>query len=260
MGPLITESEEDLMAYEVSSSESDGSSISSLGGGNPLGATSELREFLDAIQIGLDSLFRTSIFIRKFASKDQRERASKTKPFDSQADTMYVTDRYPLLLQKDPALLSRLGEANARRRQYFKYRRDHNDRLSTVAVTGRIETADKAPDSSIRKIEAAQKPRTEITDSSLIADTEATAFIIDESGRARAMGAAQAVDAMSAVSFATSIADTTDEELPFPTIPDDATIGSPFLCPYCLKFQQLAQGAMEAQWRYGNQKLIETVD
>jgi hypothetical protein len=95
------------------------------------------------------------------------------------------------------------------------------------------------------------------TPPTLFAQTEATAFEADAAAQAqlKMLEIQQTPIAMSVMSFATSIAETSDEELPLPPVPDEAVTGSAFLCPYCLTFQQLKPVGLEHQWRFeiGNQ-------
>lgn len=51
------------------------------------------------------------------------------------------------------------------------------------------------------------------------------------------------------VSSATSLIETSDEELPFPPVPVESQTGSPFECPYCLTSQQLKSQDLEREWR-----------
>ena len=212
--------------YDISS-ESDISSIPSSTGEKPLPPTSEIQELILAIKTGLDSLFKSSIFIRNFAPNDKRLRAAKTVVFDNRADITYINNRYPSLRCRNETLVTRLGEANARRRQYFKYCRDHNDRLSTPAFQ------DKTPAShevSARETKSAKLILTEERKSSLFYETEATAF------GAAAIAPSRLLDtddppAVSIVSFATSVASSSYEELVFPPVPTEGQTGSPFLYP-----------------------------
>ena len=244
----MPESDENLSEYDISSSESGTSSSSSLGERNALAPTSELQELMLAIRTGLDSLFKTSVFIRQFASREKRSRAVGTKPFDSRADIIYVNDRYPLL-SKHSTLAARLGEANARRRQYFKYRRDHDQRLATVHNENKPIKSIVQATSVVNPPELARTELTVETKPSLFADTKATTFVADGDAQARILIMAKAPETMSAVSFATSIAETSDDELPFPPVPNEAEQGLPFICPYCLHFQQFKRGNSEYQWR-----------
>ncbi|OCL13569.1 hypothetical protein AOQ84DRAFT_429336 [Glonium stellatum] len=244
----------DLSEYDISSSDSDTSSTPSSGSGrNPLAQTSEIEELVLAINIGLQSLFRASIFVRKFTPKDKRIRAAKTKPFDNRADVMHVKDRYPLLAGKNATLADRLGEANARRRQYFKYRRDHNERLSTVPTEGSAHDQDAMSKKQLEllnpKVAMAKSLLTADTKPSLFAETEATEFVADTLAQAQMLETHEAQSAMSVVSFATSIAESSDEELPFPPLPAEARPGFPFLCPYCLTYVDLKREGSEHQWR-----------
>jgi hypothetical protein len=254
-GPLIIDSDTDSPGYDVSSSESDTSSVQSSGSGRAaLAPTSEVQELISAIKTGLDSLFKTSIFVRKFAIEDKRLRAADTKPFDNRADIMYANDRYALLKSKNAALAARLGEANARRRQYFKYRRDHNERLSTVVAKGDAHDPDamlkKPSEAIIQNARPTKSVFTTETKPSLFAETEATAFLADAAAQAGMLEVPEALAATSVVSFATSIAEPSDDELPFPPVPAEAQTGSPFLCPYCLTFQQLKLKSLEREWRF----------
>jgi hypothetical protein len=250
---LIVECDTDLSEYGVSSSESDTSSVQSSGSGRKaLDPTSEIQELIAAIKAGLDSLFKASIFIRKFAPKDKRLRTAGTKPFDNRADVMYVNDRYPLLTDKNAPLAARLGEANSRRRQYFKYRRDHNERLSTVVAKDNARGSDTMLKSKaiVQNTGPAKSVLTTETKPTLFAETEATAFAADAAAQAQMLEVPGAPAAMSVTSFATSVAEPSDDELPFPPVPAEAEAGSPFLCPYCLTFQQLGLRGSEREWRF----------
>ncbi|MCJ1369865.1 hypothetical protein MMC20_001077 [Loxospora ochrophaea] len=245
---LVTGPDTDLSEYDISSSESD-SSFSSSDERRAVNPTSEIQELIFATKAGLDSLFKASIFIRKFAPKERRLRAAETKPFDNRADIMYVNDRYPLLTDKNAALVARLGEANARRRQYFKYRRDHNERLSMVAAEGDLDTKKGQLELNVKRAGLAKTVLTVETKPSLFAETEATAFVVDKAAQAQTLELPSAPQAMSIVSFATSVAENSDEELPFPPLPAEAEDGSPFLCPYCLQYQQVKHEGSEHRWR-----------
>lgn len=256
-GPII-DSDTDLAEYDISSSDSDSnsaiSSTSSFGNvPQATSSTSEIQELMSAIKIGLDYLFKASIFIRKFAPKDKRQRASNTKPFDNRADAMYIKDRYDLVVKKNEALVARLGEANARRRQYFKYRRDHNDRLSRHDIK-----KDTIPESKPRPhplpVEQSHKPTksvfSEQTKPSLWADTEATELVGHPLAESQLPGLLDPPPAMSVVSFATSIVESPEDNISFPPLPAEARVNSSFLCPYCLMVVPLKPKDKDNQWRF----------
>ena len=243
----------DLSEYDISSSESESSSVLSSGHGTKaLAPTSEIQELISAIHTGIDALFKASIFIRKFAPKDQRIRAAKTEPFDNRADVLYIKDRFPAVMRKNVALAARLGEANARRRQYFKYRRDHCERLSTVTVEGSMTSLPRQElGSNNSKAEFVESTSTTNIRTSIFAETKATMFVADAAAQAHMLESyeSEPAPAVSVVSFATSVAEISDEESSFPAVPIEAESGSPFLCPYCLTVLQFKVQGLEHQWR-----------
>ncbi|KAK1446894.1 hypothetical protein CCUS01_02453 [Colletotrichum cuscutae] len=131
--PKLDITEEELEEFDISSSssESGASNTSTSTRDSRHDKPSEIQKLLSAIRTSLNSLFKASVFIRKFAPEDRRQRASKTKPFVSTADLMYIKDKYSLLWETNEPLAIRLAEANARRRQYFKYRQQHQEKLAS---------------------------------------------------------------------------------------------------------------------------------
>lgn len=242
----------DLSEFSSSSSESEASMESTNAPGRgPNSMLSELQELGNAIKSALDTLFRTSMFIRKFAPKDKRLRASEMPPFDSRPDAMYINDKYHCIARDHPWLAMRLGEANARRRQYFKYRRDHHERLSVAAprtVARQSEVTAKQAEEP--KHQEMKSIRTSDTKPTAEAETEATEFLVDEATKQLTDFPNLEEPAVSTVSFATSVAETSDEEIPFPAVPDEALNGSPFLCPYCFTIQSFQQEHLEGNWRF----------
>lgn len=246
--PSVQDLDIDLSEYDLSSSQSDSSSVPSSDGRNALAPTSEMQELMSAIKISLDSLFRTSIFIRKFSSKDKRLRAAGKEIFDNGADKLYLEDRYPLL-KGNTTLVRRLSEANARRRQFFKYCRDHSDHLSTPTAKGKSDDAKAQACPVSMKDAPAETIWTAERKSSLLADTEATAFVADEAAQAQMLKLIEEPETVSAVSFATSVAETPDEDWPFPPIPAEAFTDPHFTCPYCCQSPNFKSEGLEYKWK-----------
>lgn len=259
-GPLI-DSDMDVAEYGLSSSDSDSDSHfdCDLASGSCIqtshSATSEIDELMSAVKSGIDSLFRTSMFIRKHAQKDKRQRASATRPFDNRADVMYIKDRYPLVTAGNESLLARLGEANARRRQYFKYCRDHNDRLSrSPREEGDAGWHGYQASPATRPVELKIAPTRSVlsgqTKPSILADTEATEFIGDHLGNTQLVfNPADVQSSRSVVSFATTVAGTPEDNLAFPDLPVEAENNPTFLCPYCFTVVALKGKDRTQQWR-----------
>ena len=87
----ITESGLRSSEYDISSSKSDASSDTSSGyTQNALTSTSEIEQIISAISLGINTLFKTSMFIRRFASAQKRFRTEATKASDNRTDIMYI--------------------------------------------------------------------------------------------------------------------------------------------------------------------------
>lgn len=223
---LDIEAHGDLSEFDISSSESDASSDWGLSGdgddGDAIGSTSEIQELLSAINVGLESLFKASIFTRSFAPSDRRQRAVAIKSSDNHADAMYASYRYPRL-KRNEALATRLDKANARRRQYFIDRRDYNDQSASAGQKRPIQ----------------------------FVESEATPFVPNESADVQIFDVKDGKSSTSMASLSTPAIVASSDELPFPPMPDEAQENSPFLCPYCFRVVHLEHdGNLEYQWRF----------
>ncbi|KUI59501.1 U3 small nucleolar RNA-associated protein 21 [Cytospora mali] len=223
----VIKSETDLAEYGISSSDSDSSSSSSSNDAPLAATTSEIQELMSAIKISLENLFKTSIFIRNFAPRDRRQKAAKTVIFDNLALISSV----------------RLGSANARRRHYFKYCRDHNDRLSKTEAEKDLERARhqallpaKLADQGSRQEKSIKSDHMR---PSILAETEATELLVDNIAQGELSALLEPKPAPSVISYATTIVESTDDSLVFPPLPPDAQTSSSFLCPYCLAIHAL---------------------
>ncbi|KAK5999133.1 Serine/threonine-protein kinase TNNI3K [Cladobotryum mycophilum] len=257
----LSDSDIDLTEYDISSSDSDTNTDSDTGSESstpvsalPTNNRTEIQELMSAIKNGLDNLFRASIFIRKFAPKDKHQRASRVSAFDNRADIMYIKDRYPLVIKKNEALLMKLGEANARRRRYFTYRQSHNERLSRPDVEEGELNLSLNPEPSTNKPselvahEAEKSVLSGHTKPSRLAETEATKFI-NPHDHNQLSTFLNPEPAMSVVSFATSIVESSDASLSFPPMPAEAENNRAILCPYCYTVIDLKARNREKQWK-----------
>ncbi|KAG8162228.1 hypothetical protein KVR01_007993 [Diaporthe batatas] len=86
----------------------------------------------------LRALFRIGILVRKATPRDRFELALQRSEyaFSAQFDINYVRERYPKLASEDSDwLVSRLGFANSKRRQFINYARDHRAKLEVEDPT-----------------------------------------------------------------------------------------------------------------------------
>lgn len=111
------EDDVDISVFDIPSSGSDTSSDSGISDDNGA-TTSRIQELLSAMYLGLESLFRATVFLGP-RSTEKHQRVTKSETLE---DTMCIRDQYPRLAENEP-LTARLGLANARWRQYFRYRK-----------------------------------------------------------------------------------------------------------------------------------------
>ena len=213
-------------------------------------ATSEIQELVSAINTGISSLFKTSMFIRQSSTDNKRLRALKTEAFDNRADVMYVRERYPSLESKNRALVIRLGEANARRRQYFNYCRSHNERLSTQPAEESLKpTPKKKFGVSDQHTGSAMSMQATENRPSVFAETEATKMDPELTTGDFTTEVQEDKRAPSVASFATSVANFDEGQLSFPPVPAEALGGAPFVCHLCFTVIQLKSSSTEYYWR-----------
>ncbi|RPA83847.1 hypothetical protein BJ508DRAFT_304371 [Ascobolus immersus RN42] len=223
--------------------------------------TTELRETVSAIHLGIDSLFRASIFVRQFSSAERRERAMQTKPFDNRADILRIKQ---IFKEVDDPLAHRLGEANARRRQFFKYRKDHDRRIKEQAEKKVKEEA--KPLKPIKEEETfwLQQPSTlpiapiipfskvgsvETADVTLLAETEATAFLPGNENHFVVERVERAETEVSRFSVLTSVVDLNGDAGTFPPIPLEGRSGNSFVCPFCYGIVKGINHKKDEEWR-----------
>ena len=173
---------------------------------------------------------------------------------------MYITERYSLYdTGEKEALATRMGEANARRRQYFKYRRDHVERLANDKVeqkNSEKHTGEQTlPAGAMQSSLPAKSVVTALTNLQSTAETEATNFLAPPMGE-NAGEAPQLELAPSVVSYATFIHEPSENELAFPLIPREAKKDLPFICPYCQEVLILNGFDMERRWKYVNPSFL----
>lgn len=211
---------------------------------------SEIRELFLAAEGSITSLFKLSIVIRNPTPRGRYAKLASMASLDDSFDIGHVWQKYPRARQA-PWLVERLGKANTRRRQYFRYRQQHGDKLSKEPEEQAREVYLKNSDAQV--IATAQpgpapgretlshisgsKPVTKIT------HTTATTFVAENlsdhieehsnTGR-------------SVTSYATSITEDPNS-LRIPPPPEMSADGKPFVCPYCCTVQIVES---RRSWKY----------
>ncbi|KAH7242650.1 hypothetical protein BKA59DRAFT_546922 [Fusarium tricinctum] len=167
---------------------------------------SETEKTLDEIAHVIACLLRLSITIRNPAPHDQFLSRAEEGLIESFVhwDAKHVQEKFTNV---DKTLADRLGRAMARRRLYFKYRKEHKHRLSQGLDQDEDEQATTVASSLPEHLKEAD-------------DTRLDQFGIVDDG----------CSDTSATSYATSKPDST--QLRVPSIPKEYKDG-PFKCPFC---------------------------
>ncbi len=122
---------------------SDSDSSDSSSGSADLGSSTELELILKGIRQSISYLYKLAITVRNPTPTD---RLYTKHDIDTSCyecwDIQHVGQRLPLLASVSPFLLQRLGKANSRRRQVFKYNKKHHEKLQhgVDAYTANLET------------------------------------------------------------------------------------------------------------------------
>ncbi|KAI1657010.1 hypothetical protein F4813DRAFT_88267 [Daldinia decipiens] len=95
----------------------------------------EAQSLLEEISQCIRSLFRVGVLIRKAVPRDRFQEALRRSDsmFPPAFDIDYAKNKHPKLCKNDMEWLAeRIGKANAQRRQYIQYCRDHRTRLGNI--------------------------------------------------------------------------------------------------------------------------------
>lgn len=209
---------------DTDSTDSEGETLS-------LQGDTELRQLMSSIHGATTLLLRLSMAIRNPAPHDQYMMSADIKRSHfEQFDKSHVRNKFP---EASEYLVTNLGEAISRRREYFKYRELHNQKLSEglslSLSTARFNEGSEtiAPQSTAA--------------SSLPQHVKAKSFPLDLEDRQSESGRTQ-------TSFATSAAG--EGGLKVPPIPKEAQGGNPFQCPFCFTIISVSTNR---SWKYVDQ-------
>jgi hypothetical protein len=177
-------------------------------------------------------LYRLSIAISSPAPQDRLERmTSNSMSYFETFDIDHISNKYKFD-EKNRYLLDRLGKANTKRRQLFKYYEDHHQR-----IIGRRPTSPEAgsqPGSpGVENFEMDENDYYQSDGVPSVMDTTVHTFY-DGNRKSSAIEPlnldSRSETGFSRTSYASSAADS--DNLRVPALPEEAKTG-PFQCPYC---------------------------
>lgn len=174
--------------------------------------TTELKQLHSSIAQTVTLLLRLSIAIRNPAPHDQFIRSTNIDTsFYEEYDIMHVREKFPLA---EEYLVTRLGRAISRRRQYLKYREAHQKKLKYGLETTETSIEDSKTEMVPQSTVASSLP-------AALKDVDYLDLTEDSSSE---MGFSEA---------STSMSDANTMKLRVPPLPEASQGGAPFECPLC---------------------------
>ncbi len=196
----------------------------------------ESRDLHLSVNESITSLLRLSIQVHKSSRKAKFARSSVDQEYSIEPDTNHVRDFFPFAAGNE-ALITRLGKANAQRRQWLWYRRRHREKLS-VDVSRLEEERPPvfAPAARADTESGAISPRDDGPSGSILSGTRATTF------RSRPTASVISQSAMPEVTVfgASSRVTTGEQKLLVPDPPANLVFGQPCVCPYCCNITEIS--------------------
>ena len=197
---------------------------------DPATETSELQEIFTAIIASNKSLMKLSMVIRSSPARDDYiKAASWYKDWNPYADIGHVREKHGRAKGSTDWLLTRLGNAIARRRQFLKYLVENSEKMA-----GGWDEEDKLPEK-------------------MIASTKATTFMGNDnvyrkegSDTAGSFGSQTSYEqtVLGDDNTATKLTVPPPPKFAFPDVPFE--YGEPFNCPYCYTEQNVKN---KAAWK-----------
>jgi hypothetical protein len=218
---------------DLSDSDSDTSSVDISNGEDPDTDTTELRQLASNMAETITCLMRLSMAIRNPAPHDQfKESAHIDTSHFELFDIEHVRGKFTHV---EEYLAVRLGKALSRRRQYLRYRDEHQKKLKrglertetisvpAVEISTQAPVTISAPSERIESTIASSIPLA-IKESSTTPDLDENDFY---------------EDTLSQTSYASSTND--PARLRPPPLPDQGQDGDPFECPLCFRLTSVQQ-------------------
>jgi hypothetical protein len=206
---------------------------------------SEVRELFLALSGSVTRLFKLSMVIRNPTPRDRYERLASIEPLSSFLDVQHVREKFPEV-EKRWWLAERLGKANTQRRDYFRYRRKHKERLAREAEeeherrlneqTGPAEKQDSQDIKSTLRRRQAESSLGSTTASTYLPPSTSIKELEESSDTGQ-----------SETSYATSVEEDNFKALRVPPPPAEFNDRLPFECPYCYTIQSPTS---RQAWKY----------
>lgn len=196
-----------------------------------IGGVSEIRELSLTITGSVTRLFKLSMAISTPTPRHRYERLATIELLGSFFDVCHVRERFPKA-ERHAWLAERLGKANAQRRDYFRYRRKHQEKLAkeTKEEHAHQENKERAlPESKSESREHQDSLRVK----SSLGSTKASTYVPPSTSVNVEKVEEDSETGQSETSYATSVDEGTTGALHVPPPPPEFDQDLPFECPYC---------------------------
>lgn len=181
----------------------------------------ESSDLLLSANDSITSLMRLSIQIHRSSRKSKFARCTLDQSFDLEADKNHVRELFPSATH-DESLITRLAMANAQRRQWLIYRRQHIEKLGMDRVSANTDTGASRTSIGLEEPRVAAAPS--------LPDTVASRFRRSDTGRTLdVMSQSDYTETQQGISTVVE----GDKRLLIPEPPEYVRPGQPFSCPYC---------------------------
>lgn len=237
--------------FEISESEDDDlSSVSddSISIKEEVRYTTEIEQLHRAINDTITNLFHLSMAIRRPTPRGRYAASTNAPSFDAIYDIAHVRHKFKYI-QDQTWLVERLGKAITRRREYFRYRREHRRKLDLEYSQSSGGKRGKA-DFGVKVSTSENQPDTPDKGPPTLAQTKATTFVPTTPTQAVPFDQEEQV---SITSYATSVEEDSKHALRVPNPPQFVgggipfEYGVPFECPYCFTIQSVRN---LRDWKY----------
>ncbi|KAL9580521.1 MAG: hypothetical protein Q9212_004443 [Teloschistes hypoglaucus] len=225
----------------------------------------ELEQLQISINTFISSLYRVSVIIRENHKPfDRLVKCAKIDvSFYEFFDERHVLEKYP---DAAAALIQRLGEANSKRRQYFKYRQQHREKLSQPPSLQNSGIPDhdarKTDHTTFDEVRAVSNnggahppPGVQEHSTTQLGSTKGSTIATSFHPPVEVPPPLEVVDQISEVGTHTSYGTTTSvqiDKVAVPPAPASAINGREFECPYCYTICRLSPSdsrQRQKQWK-----------
>lgn len=216
----------------------------------------ESNELYSSIVDSITSLLKLTIFIQRSTQRNKFLKSSTAKKYETQFDILHVQDRFPFASQNWP-LTERLGKANAQRRQWLLYTKNHREILgkkvdwpikdSGPTVSNYGVPANLHADSTLERRSTAPTERSK----GLVTELSTTTASSYKDQKRNDTEQEEGSDGgFSETTYSgTRFGDPNQETLLLPQPPAESTNENPFECPYCFKILTITGSR---SWTYVN--------